>query len=128
MNSYLSYALLILNIMMFSAFAGNTGTVKVNYMDPSREAFQEDEAEIYVAFIGARPLDEVVNDLQPQFDITPQSALQMAVPNTQNSAESTLSSISTALQLGLLFSTSPTAPAVTNLPQAQPQIANLLTN
>jgi len=60
--------------------------------------------DVYVSFIGIRPLTEVIDELQPQFDITAQSALQGAVPNTLASSESALSSIKAALQVGLTFS------------------------
>lgn len=109
------------------AQAQKKGTVPFTPMDTSyaQDPSQHEVGEVYVSFLGVRPLNEVIDDLQPQFDITPQSALQMAVPNTQNSSESGLSSFSAAFQLGLMFS--PSSLPSTNSPnssQAPPALNN----
>jgi hypothetical protein len=93
----------------------------------SSEPYQSDTAEVYISMIGVRPLNLVIEDLQPTFDLTPDQALQKAVPDTLNSSESTLSSVSAALQLGSMFGQVPTnsSSAATS---GQPSPLGILTN
>jgi hypothetical protein len=102
------------------ALAGGIGTVSYRPVNDEQEPLQSDIGEIYVSFVGERSLDEVIDDLQPQFQITPQTAFQMAVPDTKSTLESALSAFSGSLQLGLT-SSSPSASVPTNVAPAATQ-------
>jgi hypothetical protein len=95
----------ISTVMAACVFLCNVGHQTLAGKEPA----QDEIGEVYVSVVGVRPLNEVIDDLQPQFNMTAQSALQAAVPNTLNSSESTLSSLNAALKIGLMLPTSSTS-------------------
>jgi hypothetical protein len=117
-------------IMSQLALAGGPGTVPpltAGYLYVPPEPDQNKAGAVYVSFTGIRSLDEVIDDLQPTFQITPQSALQMAVPDTRNTLESELSAFSGSLNLGITSSSStPNVPS--NAPPAAQTLPGSLTN
>lgn len=76
-------------------------TPAANYDKP--DTYQSDIAEVYLSMIGVRPLNAVIEELQPIYNLTADQAYQKAVPDTLNSSESTLSSVRAALQIGYMF-------------------------
>jgi hypothetical protein len=97
-----SQAAIILYTLFVTATSAlaQRGIPQLAYHKP-KIIFQSDIGEVFVAIIGVRPLDAVIDELQPQFNLTTEDALKEAVPNTLNSSESTLSSVNTALQIAL---------------------------
>jgi hypothetical protein len=112
------------------ALAGGPGTVPsltAGYLYVPPEPNQPDVGDVYVSVTGIRSLDEVIDDLQPTFQITPQSAFQMAVPDTKNTLESALSAFSGSLGIGITPpSSTPTIPS--NAPPAPQTLPGGLTN
>jgi hypothetical protein len=127
---YRAGQVLLICIVSQSAFGGGPGTVPsltaVNsYIAP--EPSQNNVGDVYVSVTGIRSLDEVIDDLQPTFPITAQSALQIAVPDTKNTLASALSAFSGSLGLGITSPTStPTIPS--NAPPTAQTLPGGLTN
>jgi hypothetical protein len=98
-------AVIILYVLCFTSglALAQKGTMapRADYHDPT--IYQSDIAEVYVSMIGARPLNAVIEELQPNYVLTADQAYQKAVPDTLNSSESALSSVKAALQVGLMF-------------------------
>jgi hypothetical protein len=92
------------------------------------DTYQSDIAEVYVSMIGVRPLNAVIDELQPKFDLTADQALQKAVPDTLNSSESTLSSFKAALQVGFMFGQSNSTNSSNAAASGQLSPLSILTN
>ncbi|HEY1719488.1 MAG TPA: hypothetical protein VGH42_14505, partial [Verrucomicrobiae bacterium] len=87
----------------FSPALAQKGTMAPAAVYDKSDTYQSDIAEVYVSMIGVRPLNAVIDELQPKFDLTAEQALQEAVPDTLNSSKSTLTSFKTALAIGVMY-------------------------
>ena len=108
-----------------SAFA-QRGPSPQNYTGDPVDTYQDDLSEVHVSLIGARSLDEIIDELQPQFSLASTDALQQAVPDTLNSSQSTLNS--TMAQFALIFGMSMPTNPTNATPSNQSLPMNLLTN
>jgi hypothetical protein len=127
MKKQIGSCLLVFGLLAASAY-GQRGTPVSACSKPT--LYQSDVGGEYVAIVGVRSLDSVIDDLQPKFDLTPQGALQAAVPDTLNSSQSALSSLNAAMQVGLMLSPSTTGaqPPTATAPSQPVSPMNLLTN
>lgn len=110
-----TFVFLSLIFLTVTTLAGGPGTVPpltAGITAAPPEPIQTGIGDVYISFTGIRALDEIVDNLQPSFQITPQMALQMAVPDTKSTLESTLNAISTSLQVG--FASNPSANVASN--------------
>jgi len=123
-------------ILFVLCFAFSPALAQKSTMAPTygksepRDLYQDDVGGEYISVIGVRSLDSVIDDMQPQFNLTADAALKEAVPDTLNSSESALSSLNATLQLGLLFSpsTSATSPPNATIPSQIVSPLSILTN
>src|SRR5258708_25833104 len=106
--------LIILSVLSVAATSAIAQRGKSSSSPSKSDLYQSEIGEVYVSIIGTRPLDAVIEELQPQFNVTTDEALQKAVPDTLRSSESTLSSFNAALRLGMMFGVS----GSTNSPNA----------
>jgi hypothetical protein len=116
----------VLFVWPVSIFA-QRGTPQTIYLADNSDLDQATVGGEYISIIGARALDEVIDELQPQFNLTAEEALQKAVPDTLNSSATTSSSSKFALQIMLaqiLNSTNGSNSAISS----QPSSLDILTN
>lgn len=119
--------LYVLCFALSSALAQKTPMAPAAVYDSSKD-YQSDIAEVYISMIGARPLNALIEELQPTFNLTADQALQKAVPDTLNSSESVLSSVRSALQIGLMFGLSNSTNSSSTATSGQPSPLSILTN
>ncbi len=130
-SAYEAAIILYLTCFAFGPALAQKDTVSQAGGKPEhRDLYQGDVGGEYISVIGVRSLDSVIDDIQPLFNLTADAALKEAVPDTLNSSESGLSSLSATLQLGLMFSpsTSASSPSNATIPSQPVSPLSILTN
>ena len=111
-----------------SVFAQRSPVMPADLNDQHPDLDQSDAGGEYISIIGVRPLNDVVNELQPQFNLTADEALQKAVPDTLNSSESSSSSSRFSLQVGLMTALLNSVNGSNANASSRSAVLNILTN
>lgn len=88
-------------LAMFASAGMGYAQKQAKIYQPVTVNYQEDAGAVHVAIIGARHLDEVIGELQPQFEMNEKIALDRSIPVTLSYYNEAISSFKAALKIAL---------------------------